>query len=230
MCAGGRVWICPVRPTVSCSRASASIAAAVACFGWIREVLRPRSRWARARSNCFPELVEHRGEVVSKDAIMEAVWPGRVVEEANLNVQIAKLRQRSRSGPQERELHPDFRRARLLLCRRRDPARGRGASAARPRHRQMRARPRPRLSIVVLPFTNLERRPGAAIFRGRHHRGSDDRSVADRGHVRDLAQYRLHLSGQAGRHQADRPRARACAMCWRAASAVRATRCASMPS
>jgi DNA-binding winged helix-turn-helix (wHTH) protein len=37
-------------------------------------------------------LVERHGELVSKDAIMEAVWPGRVVEEANLNVQIGNLR------------------------------------------------------------------------------------------------------------------------------------------
>ena len=38
-----------------------------------------------------------------------------------------------------------------------------------------------------------EQRPRAAIFRGRDHRGSDNRSVADRRHVRDLAQYRVHL-------------------------------------
>jgi DNA-binding winged helix-turn-helix (wHTH) protein len=38
------------------------------------------------------ELVEHRGELVSKDSLMTAVWRGRVVEEANLNVQIARLR------------------------------------------------------------------------------------------------------------------------------------------
>jgi DNA-binding winged helix-turn-helix (wHTH) protein len=42
--------------------------------------------------NLLSLLVERRGELVSKDAIMAAVWPGRVVEEANLNVQIAKLR------------------------------------------------------------------------------------------------------------------------------------------
>jgi DNA-binding winged helix-turn-helix (wHTH) protein len=42
--------------------------------------------------NLLALLVERRGELVSKDVIMEAVWPGRVVEEANLNVQIAKLR------------------------------------------------------------------------------------------------------------------------------------------
>jgi TolB-like protein len=37
-------------------------------------------------------LIDRHGELISKDEIMEAVWPGRVVEEANLNVQIAKLR------------------------------------------------------------------------------------------------------------------------------------------
>jgi DNA-binding winged helix-turn-helix (wHTH) protein len=38
-------------------------------------------------------LLERREELLSKDEIMNAVWPGRVVEEANLNVQIANLRQ-----------------------------------------------------------------------------------------------------------------------------------------
>jgi adenylate cyclase len=42
--------------------------------------------------NLLGLLVDRKGELVSKDAIMEAVWPGRVVEEANLNVQISKLR------------------------------------------------------------------------------------------------------------------------------------------
>ena len=37
-------------------------------------------------------LTERKGELVSKDTIMEAVWQGRVVEEANLNIQIGKLR------------------------------------------------------------------------------------------------------------------------------------------
>jgi hypothetical protein len=63
----------------------------------------------------------------------------------------------------------------------------------------------PRLSIVVLPFA--QRRQGAAVFRGRRHRGPDDRSVADRGQFCDLTQYGVHVSGQAGRPQADRPRA-----------------------
>jgi TolB-like protein/DNA-binding winged helix-turn-helix (wHTH) protein/Tfp pilus assembly protein PilF len=37
-------------------------------------------------------LVARRGELLSKDEIMAAVWPGRTVEEANLSVQISKLR------------------------------------------------------------------------------------------------------------------------------------------
>jgi TolB-like protein/DNA-binding winged helix-turn-helix (wHTH) protein len=37
-------------------------------------------------------LVERQGELVSKDAIMEAVWPGVVVEEGNLTVQLSALR------------------------------------------------------------------------------------------------------------------------------------------
>ena len=37
-------------------------------------------------------LVERHGELVSKDAIMGAVWPGTAVEEGNLTVQISALR------------------------------------------------------------------------------------------------------------------------------------------
>jgi TolB-like protein/DNA-binding winged helix-turn-helix (wHTH) protein/Flp pilus assembly protein TadD len=37
-------------------------------------------------------LVERPGELISKDAIMESVWPGTVVEEGNLTVQISTLR------------------------------------------------------------------------------------------------------------------------------------------
>jgi DNA-binding winged helix-turn-helix (wHTH) protein len=37
-------------------------------------------------------LIERPGAVVSKDALIEAAWPGQVVEESNLTVQIAALR------------------------------------------------------------------------------------------------------------------------------------------
>src|SRR5215470_519343 len=37
-------------------------------------------------------LIEHAGVPVSKDALIEAAWPGLAVAEANLSVQIAALR------------------------------------------------------------------------------------------------------------------------------------------
>ena len=37
-------------------------------------------------------LVERTGALVSKDALIEAAWPGLAIEESNLTVQIAALR------------------------------------------------------------------------------------------------------------------------------------------
>src|SRR5882757_4206517 len=37
-------------------------------------------------------LIDARGEVVSKDALMARVWPGRIVAEKNLHTQISALR------------------------------------------------------------------------------------------------------------------------------------------
>jgi TolB-like protein/Flp pilus assembly protein TadD len=87
-------------------------------------------------------LVDRQGELVSKDVIMEAVWPGMVVEEGNLTVQISTLR---RILDQNREDGS---------CIQTVP--GRGYRFIAPVRRvEPDARPAPRLSIVVLPFTNL---------------------------------------------------------------------------
>jgi adenylate cyclase len=99
-------------------------------------------------------LAARQGEVVSKDEIMGAVWPGRVVEESNLNVQIAKLR---RILDQNREKGS---------CIQTIPGRGycfvapvtqpdADAHSALPATPQGSALPRPHLSIVVLPFADL---------------------------------------------------------------------------
>jgi TolB-like protein/Flp pilus assembly protein TadD len=99
-------------------------------------------------------LIERQGKLVSKDAIMEAVWPGTVVEEGNLTVQMAALR---RIVDQNREQGS---------CIQTVPGRGyrfvapvtqsdTEAHPAIPSISQRGTRPRPRLSIVVLPFTNL---------------------------------------------------------------------------
>src|SRR6185369_14066410 len=37
-------------------------------------------------------LVERRGEVLTKDELLERVWPGQFVEEGNLSVHISGLR------------------------------------------------------------------------------------------------------------------------------------------
>ena len=75
------------------------------------------------------------------------------------------------------------------------------------RQRREAGKDSPRLSIVVLPFANLSHDPEQEYFADGHNRGSDDRPVAARRHVRHLAQHRVHLPKQASRHKADRPRA-----------------------
>src|SRR6516162_4444641 len=99
-------------------------------------------------------LVERPGELVSKDAIMDAVWPRMVVEEGNLTVQISALR---RILDHDREQGS---------CIQTVP--GRGYRFIAPVTRVDSDAPSlssdisipepiatPRLSIVVLPFKNL---------------------------------------------------------------------------
>jgi TolB-like protein len=99
-------------------------------------------------------LVERQGELVSKDAIMEAVWPGRVVEEANLNVQISKLRHILDHCREEGSCIQTIagHGYRFVAPVKHADAAAPGASAAIP---QTPALVRPRLSIVVLPFANI---------------------------------------------------------------------------
>src|SRR5713226_6023153 len=104
-------------------------------------------------------LAARRGEVVSKDTIIRAVWPGRVVEEANLNVQVSRLRQildqnraegsciQTISGRGYCFVAPVVRR-------------GGDAQPASPIIPEIRSSPQQRLSIVVLPFENLGRDQG----------------------------------------------------------------------
>jgi DNA-binding winged helix-turn-helix (wHTH) protein len=59
-----------------------------------RELLaddRPIEFGGRA-SDVLMALIEARGAVVSKEALMARVWPGRVIEENSLAAQIAALR------------------------------------------------------------------------------------------------------------------------------------------
>src|SRR5438046_5551411 len=48
-------------------------------------------------------LVESRGEVLSKDELLERVWPNQIVEEGNLKVHVSALRKAlGQSGNQHR--------------------------------------------------------------------------------------------------------------------------------
>ena len=104
-------------------------------------------------------LAARHGEVVSKDAIMKEVWPGRVVEEANLNVQVSRLR------------HVLDQHRTQGSCIQTIPGRGYSfvapvirlgadAAPASAPPTEPGAHPQQRLSIVVLPFDNLSRDPG----------------------------------------------------------------------
>src|SRR6185503_7698217 len=52
---------------------------------------RPATLGARA-FDLLVALIAHRDRVVSKDELLELVWPGLVVEENNLQVQVSTLR------------------------------------------------------------------------------------------------------------------------------------------
>jgi adenylate cyclase len=108
-------------------------------------------------------LVEGDGDLVLKDEIMAAVWPGTVVEDNNLTVQISALRRILDQGRAEgsciqtvarrgyRFVPPVTKRAADA-----DPYSSAVSSAG--------VQPPPRLSIVVLPFTNLSNDPDQEYF------------------------------------------------------------------
>src|ERR1700746_635963 len=80
-------------------------------FGRFRVLLHRRELLAEGRTiklggrafDVLMALIEARGAVVGKDALMARVWPDRIVEENNLNGQISALRGAVGAG---RELTP----------------------------------------------------------------------------------------------------------------------------
>ncbi len=99
-------------------------------------------------------LVERPGDLVSRDAIIAAVWPSTVVEDANLNMQIAALRRILDDGRAAGSCIQTVpgRGYRFTVAVTRVEAEAHANAAALP---QSGAGTRPRLSIVVLPFANL---------------------------------------------------------------------------
>ena len=98
-------------------------------------------------------MIDRHGDLVSKDEILNTVWPG-VVEGANVTVQISALRRALDEGRSETSLIQTVpgRGYRFVAPVERIDLRtqsGRAPSAHPSGH------PLPRLSIVVLPFVNL---------------------------------------------------------------------------
>ena len=96
-------------------------------------------------------LVKHRDRVVTKDELLQLAWPGLVVEESNLPVQISALRKLLGSGAIATVAGRGYRFAAPLA------AAERSASDASPAGRAP-------ISVAVLPFRNMGGDPGQEYF------------------------------------------------------------------
>jgi adenylate cyclase len=99
-------------------------------------------------------LIDRAGDLVTKDEVMDAVWPGTTVEDANLTVHISALRRVLDHGRSEGSCIQTVagRGYRFVggIMRHETSARSVGGSIVRPGGREA-----TRLSLVVLPFANL---------------------------------------------------------------------------
>jgi TolB-like protein len=105
-------------------------------------------------------LVERAGELVSKEEIIATVWPGTVVEDSNLTVQISALRRSLDERPAERsfiQTVPGRGYRFVAKVSQGEPDHG----AALEPHRSSGPQ---RLSIMVLPFANLSDDPDQQYF------------------------------------------------------------------
>ena len=107
-------------------------------------------------------LLLHAGQTVSKDALMAAVWPGRVVEEHNLAVHLSALRRALGEGAAgARFIQTDPGRGYRFnaLVRRVDEA---PVQERKPGEAVAMALEKP--SIAILPFDNMSADPDQTYF------------------------------------------------------------------
>lgn len=96
-------------------------------------------------------LLEARGSIVSKDALMERVWPGIAVEESNLTVQVAALRKALGPAPDGQEWIATVPRVGYRFI---------GTNA----ETRVASPPELRPALAVLPFSNLSGDPRQDYF------------------------------------------------------------------
>jgi TolB-like protein len=108
-------------------------------------------------------LITAQGDLVAKDEIMAAVWPGTVVEDNNLTVHISTLRRildqdRAEGSCIQTVAGRGYRFVVPVMRRAADAGSGTAIVSGGG------TRPPPRLSIVVMPFTNLSNDPDQEYF------------------------------------------------------------------
>ena len=144
-------------------------------------------------------LIRSRERVVTKDDLISAVWNGRIVSDAALTTRLNAARTAiGDSGEKQRLIKTLARKgfrfvgavqeAQTVVI---EPV----GSVARSGETTPTPLP-PRLSIVVLPFTKPQRRPGARILRGWGDREPHHRPIAHKPLVRDRSAHRVHVQGQ----------------------------------
>lgn len=173
-------------------------------------------------------LIERPGDLLSRAEIMAAAWPGIMVENNNLNVQISMLRRVfGQHGAQGGCIQTAPGRGyRFVAAVTRSDA---NAHAVTRTSSEGGEHSRPRLSIVVLPFAYIGNDLDQQYFAD----GITDDVTTDLSRIVDMLVISRHTAFTYRNKPIDTKQSAAssaCVMCWTAPSSDQASTCASPPS